>query len=487
MKQFQGGSFVKRLLFLTVAVSGFLFSAAQLCAGSLGDPVVNITFGTVSNGDPGVAPPAGYTYTSSSCPDDGYYTITRSTSGCFGNSWHTVNADHTGNGAFMLVNASFQAGDFYVGRVTGLCPNTTYEFSAWLMNVLLSPSGIQPNITFTIETPSGTVLNQFNTGGIPVTAQPRWDQYGFYFTTTAGSPDIILRMRNNAPGGMGNDIALDDITFRPCGPVVAASLQGSNTTINVCKDEQQLSYDFGATISPGFVSPVYQWQVSTDSGRVWRDIPGASSLTYQRLPTAAGIYWYRLTVAENGNAGIVACRIASNVNMIHVHDDPVITAGPDKTIVRGEQIILTAANASGGSTVFGWSPADHLDDDSILNPVASPASNTLYTLSAVSAFGCRSEDQVLIKVVAGIFVPSAFTPGNDGKNDYWQIPFLDPAKGAAVSVYNRNGQLVYHVKGAVVNWDGRYNGTPQPSGLYIYHVRFNDGKADLKGTITLIR
>ncbi len=487
MKQFSAGFFIKRVSFLIISISGFLFSAAQLCSGSLGDPVVNITFGTVSNGDPGVAPPAGYTYTTSSCPDDGYYTITRSTSGCFGNSWHTVNADHTGNGAFMLVNASFLAGDFYIGRVTGLCPNTTYEFSAWLMNVLISPSGIQPNITFTIETPSGTILNQFNTGGIPVTAQPRWDQYGFYFTTTAGNPDIILRMRNNAPGGMGNDIALDDITFRPCGPVVAASLQGSNIKIDVCADEQQSSYDFSASISPGFVSPVYQWQVSMDSGRIWTDISGANSLTYQRLPTTAGTYWYRLTVAENGNAGIVACRIASNVNSIHVHDDPLIDAGPGKTIVSGEQIVLTASTASGGSIQFSWLPPDHLDNDSILNPIASPVINTLYTLSAVSAFGCRSEDQVLIKVVAGIFVPTAFTPDNDGRNDYWQIPFLDPAKGATVSVYNRNGQLVYQVKGDIVNWDGRYNGRQQPAGVYVYYVRFKEGKGDMKGTLMLIR
>ena len=487
MKQFQVVFLIKRVSLLVIAVSGFLFSTAQLCSGSLGDPVVNITFGTTSNGDPGIAPPSGYTYTSSSCPDDGYYTITRSTSGCFSNSWHTVSADHTGNGAFMLVNASFLAGDFYVGRVTGLCPNTTYEFSAWLMNVLLSPSGIQPNITFTIETPSGTVLNQFNTGGIPVTAQPRWDQYGFYFTTTAGNPDIILRMRNNAPGGMGNDIALDDITFRPCGPVVAASLQGSSNAIDVCTDEQQLSYNFSASISPGFVSPVYQWQVSTDSGRVWKDIPGANSLTYQRSPATAGAYWYRLTVAENGNAGISTCRIASNVSIINVHEDPLIDAGPGKTIVSGEQIQLTATNASGGSILFSWSPPDHLDDDSILNPVASPVSNTIYTLSAVSTFGCRSEDQVLIKVVAGIFVPSAFTPNNDGKNDNWQIPFLDPDRDAAVSVYNRLGQLLYYVKGDVVNWDGRYNGVPQPSGVYIYQVRFKGGTKDMKGTVTLIR
>lgn len=487
MKQFPGNNLIKQLLFVIIAGLFFLPSEAQLCSGSLGDPVVNITFGNVSNGDPGVSPPAGYTYTSSSCPDDGYYTITRSTSGCFGNSWHSVSADHTGNGAFMLVNASFQAGDFYVGRVTGLCPNTTYEFSAWLMNVLLSPSGIQPNITFTIESLSGTVLNQFNTGGIPVTVQPRWEQYGFYFTTTAGNPDIVLRMRNNAPGGLGNDLALDDITFRPCGPVVAASLQGSNSAIDVCSDEQQSSYDFSASISPGFVSPVYQWQVSTDSGRAWRDIPGATDLIYQRLRTAQGAYWYRLTVAENGNAGITACRIASNVNIIRVHNDPVITAGPDKTIVRGEQIKIAAANESGGGTWFSWTPPDYLNDNSILNPVASPVSSTLYTLSAVSVFGCRSEDQVLIKVVAGIFVPTAFTPDNDGKNDYWQIPFLDPAKGAAVSVFNRNGQLVYHVKGAVVNWDGYYNGLPQPSGVYVYHIRFRGGTADMKGIITLIR
>lgn len=166
---------------------------------------------------------------------------------------------------------------------------------------------------------------------------------------------------------------------------------------------------------------------------------------------------------------------------------PLFLAGPDKTIVSGEQIVLTASNASGGNIQFSWVPPDHLDNDSILNPVASPVGNTLYTLSAVSAFGCRSEDQVLIKVVAGIFVPTAFTPGNDGKNDNWQIPFLDPAKGATVTVYNRNGQLVYQVKGAVVNWDGRYKGMPQPSGVYVYHVRFKGGAGDMKGIITLIR
>ena len=142
-----------RTFFISVVTFISLFSAAQLCNGSLGDPVVNINFGSGAAGETAFAAP-GYTYTNSACPSDGSYTITNFTSGCFRDNWHTVNADHSGNGAFMLVNASFQPADFFLTTVTGLCRNTTYEFSMWIMNVLKSAGGIQPNITFSIETNS---------------------------------------------------------------------------------------------------------------------------------------------------------------------------------------------------------------------------------------------------------------------------------------------------------------------------------------------
>src|SRR5690349_15379724 len=74
------------VLFLAALV--FCINAgAQLCTGSLGDPAVNITFGPGGSNTNNTAP-SGYVFTSSSCPDDGYYTVTGSTSGCFGNSWH---------------------------------------------------------------------------------------------------------------------------------------------------------------------------------------------------------------------------------------------------------------------------------------------------------------------------------------------------------------------------------------------------------------
>lgn len=469
------------LFLLSLHFNGY----AQLCTGSLGDPVVHIDFGSPANPSTGFSAP-GYAYSASSCPNDGFYTITNFSTGCFGNAWHTVAADHTGGGNYMLVNASYQPGDFFVTTVSNLCPNTTYEFSAWIMNVLLSPSGIKPDITFRIETPAGTILNQYSTGGISVTPSPRWEQYGFYFTTTSGNSDVVIRMTNNAPGGGGNDLALDDIMFRPCGPVVTSVIQGVSDPVNVCVYEQQ-PYIFAGTLSQGFINPVYQWQVSADTGRTWTDIPGANGATYNRDPSAEGHFRYRLSVAESGNAGIPSCRIASEQLEVNVHPRPLVNAGPDKIRVAGYSDTRFTAVVSGDQVQYQWIPPDFLSSDTELEPVVTAPSDKQYRLTAVSAAGCVNEDAVSVKVVAGVFVPSAFTPNNDGKNDRWTIPFLDPSWGAKVMVFDRAGQLVYQAKGVAVDWDGTLRGMPLDTGSFVYYIRFADGKPDLKGTLTLIR
>lgn len=469
----------------TVLVLAFTFSVnAQLCTGSLGDPVVNVTFGS-GGSNSGYTATNAYMYTGSFCPNDGFYTITNSTANCFGNTWHTINSDHTGNGAFMLVNATYTPGDFLVTAVNDLCPNTTYEFAAWLMNVVNRFGSIKPNITFSIETTGGNILQQFSTGDIPETSSPLWKQYGFFFTTPASNNGIVLRMTNNAPGGIGNDIALDDITFRPCGPVIISSIQGNPDTVNICEGNTNL-YTLTSTVSSVYISPVYQWQVSTDTGNTWKDIPGANSVTWLRSSTGAGIYWYRLAVNEQSSAGITACRIASNYLAINVHADPIVNAGADRVIFNGENVTLQGV-VMGEDPVFYWDPPDNLSNINILDPIASPASEKKYSLYATSAFGCKNEDEMIIKVVAGIFVPTAFTPNNDGKNDKWRVPFLDPMLDATVRVYNRYGQLVYQVESKTVEWDGTFNGKLQASGTFAYHIRFKNGRKDMKGTFTLIR
>ncbi|RYF92956.1 MAG: gliding motility-associated C-terminal domain-containing protein, partial [Chitinophagaceae bacterium] len=194
---------------------------AQLCQGSLGDPIVNITFGSGANPAPALkAATTTYQYLASDCPGDGFYTVRNNTISCFGNTWHSLNSDHTGdpNGYFMLVNASFQPSAFYIDTVKGLCGNTTYEFAAWIANVLkptsCSPNPIHPDLTFTLERTDGTVLQTYKTGAITTTPFASWKQYGFFFTMPANASEVVVRIFNNAQGGCGNDLALDDITFR---------------------------------------------------------------------------------------------------------------------------------------------------------------------------------------------------------------------------------------------------------------------------------
>ena len=200
------------LKFLTISLLfSFIFLPkvnAQLCQGSLGDPVVNITFGAGSNPGPPLGNLTNYTYASHDCPDDGYYTIGNSTNNCFGRTWRSLFTDHTPgdvNGYMMIVNASVNPGDFFVKTVDGLCPNTTYEFASWIFNVLqpfaCGGNGIKPNITFNIETTTGTVLKSYQTGDIPMSGS--WVQYGFFFSTTTAENSVVLRMTNNAPGGCG--------------------------------------------------------------------------------------------------------------------------------------------------------------------------------------------------------------------------------------------------------------------------------------------
>lgn len=467
---------------LTVFLCPF-FSLAQLCNGSLGDPAVNITFAA---GSTNYTPTNGYQLTTSDCPNDGQYTITSRSTACFGNTWHTVTQDHTGTGGFMLVNASFSPGDFFLTSVSDLCPNTTYEFAAWIMNVL-RVTGIKPNITFRIETPDGTILNQFSTGDIPETSQPQWKQYGFYFTTPTDNAQIVLRMTNNAPGGVGNDLALDDITFRPCGPSVTATVNAPSDTANVCEGYTDV-YNYTGAVSTIYQNPVYQWQVSNNHGVSWQDIPGANSITYQAHPIPPGDYWYRMAVVESRAAALISCRINSNYLVVNVHPKPVLDAGPDRTILSGNSATI-AAIASGEGLQYTWSPPDFIDDVSLLNPTISPTADITYTLNSISQFGCVNSDFMKVKVVADIFIPSAFTPNHDGKNDRWEIPYLDPAFGASVKVFNRYGQLVYRCEAATVSWDGKLNGVDQVSGVYVYMVSFKTSKGTrlMKGSLSLIR
>jgi gliding motility-associated-like protein len=398
-------------------ISALLFCAgvcqAQLCTGSLGDPIVNITFGAGSNpGPPAAAATTAYQYVSGDCPNDGSYTIRNTTNNCFSGSWHNLSADHTGdpNGYFMLVNASFQPGAFYLDTVRGLCGGSTYEFAAWVMNVLrpgaCSPNPIRPNLTFRIERTDGFEFHTYNTLDIESQSTPVWQQAGFFFTTPPGVTEVVLRIYNNAPGGCGNDLALDDITFRACGPALTPFITTNNASeISFCEGGNR-TVDFSCSVSAGFNNPVYQWQRKINAGN-WADLNGATatSLSQNFLPnTAPGIYTYRMAVAEAGNMNSSSCRIFSPVLTVHVAANPVTTITGARVVCAESTLELTAA----GGTQYQWTGPNSYSssgDKLRLGNIQSLNAGKYYVLAANPA-GCTQLDSAIVvvnpKPVAGL-------------------------------------------------------------------------------------
>ncbi|MGZ3995761.1 MAG: T9SS type B sorting domain-containing protein [Mucilaginibacter sp.] len=375
-------------------------AAAQTCSGSLGDPIIYQTFGSGSN--PGKALPTGITnfiYTTNRCAEDGYYTIVNSSSGCH-SDWHNVLHDHTfyttgdPNGYMMLVNASYQPSIFFTQTANGLCPNTTYEFSAYILNLgNLASAGSKyskPDITFSVETNSGQVLATSHTGTILPTADPEWKKYGTFFITPAGVTDVIVKMTNNAPGGTGNDLLLDDIAFRACGPIVQTGFGDLTSTSDqhMCKGTSA-NYTLTANVGAGYVNPFLQWQVNYNNGG-WINIPGKTSATVDIPFTNAvvGTYQYRLSVGEGQNSASPTCNVSSDPLTVIVHDEPKVIAqvGKNTTICSGESTQLSAA----GGLYYKWTPSTGLDHDDIPNPVATPLQTTTYSVK-VSNDGCYDD------------------------------------------------------------------------------------------------
>lgn len=332
---------------------------AQLCAGSLGDPVVSITFGagTAVHAGALASGTTSYSYSSADFPSDGSYTVENSTAGSGTVWWSTT--DHTGNsgGYMMVVNASVSKTDyFYKSTVSGLCPGTTYEFAAWVVNLLRSRDISPPNITFTISTTSGTVLGTYNSGTIPLTSGgPVWKQYGLYFTTPSNVSDVVIQMTNNSSGGApANDLALDDITFRACGPTMVSSFSSSAavTSQTVCAGANQ-TYTLSSSVSTGYNNPAYQWQLN--SGLGWTNIAGATATTYTLTSHAtAGTYQYRLVSSEAANIGSTACQVASNLLTLTVAPAPVTAFTVADNTCIGDATVFTDKSVSNGLTITSW-------------------------------------------------------------------------------------------------------------------------------------
>ncbi|HET6993888.1 MAG TPA: hypothetical protein VFI06_02845 [Chitinophagaceae bacterium] len=209
---------------LLIAIPSIQLQAQTGPSCILKDPIVTINFGTGKPAEPNTSSAFLYRRVEGSCPTDGHYSYTSYTSECFRGDWIT-SEDHTPgdvSGNMLLVNAAYNAGEFFRTMIMGLNPGKKYEFAVWMQNVCKPsdkcPYPLLPNITVRLETVAGKTVSESSSGYLERYDQPQWKKYSMMFEPPTGNYGLVLFMIDNSPGGCGNDFAVDDITVRECVP-----------------------------------------------------------------------------------------------------------------------------------------------------------------------------------------------------------------------------------------------------------------------------
>ncbi|MEO6130391.1 MAG: gliding motility-associated C-terminal domain-containing protein [Saprospiraceae bacterium] len=300
----------------------------SLCKGSLGENIFSSgDFGrgnaNIFPTNPNLAP--GFVYTTQVPPTNGEYTLTNDMTKWPMSfpTWIRIGDNSPDpNGYMMVINATSTPGVFYEQSIDNVCENTLYEFSADIINLISTgiPGHILPDVSFLID---DAVL--YTTGAIP--QDEIWHTYGFTFTSGPGQDSLKLTLRNNAPGGLGNDLAIDNISFRACGPVSFISVL---STGQIC--ENSLLPVLSAVISAD--TGAIQWQISMDTGKVWKDIVSATDTIYQINLSSGGIYYFRYLYGSTiSNLTNLKCRIVSDsIKVEYVPVEVLI----EKTICEGQ-------------------------------------------------------------------------------------------------------------------------------------------------------
>ena len=139
-----------------------------------------------------------------------------------------------------------------------------------------------------------------------------------------------------------------------------------------------------------------------------------------------------------------------------------------------------------------WQPGINLNNVNIFSPSFSGAADQLYTVGIKTASGCLTTDTQFVKIISHIeiYVPSAFTPNADGKNDLLR-PLLRGVKELHYfKVFNRIGQLLFETHNEYEGWNGFIHGNAQHTQAVVWVVEGVGGDNKLyrkTGTTVLVR
>ncbi len=216
-------------------------------------------------------------------------------------------------------------------------------------------------------------------------------------------------------------------------------------------------------------------------------LPARAAITNATIDSLA-IGEYRFTVIDSKG-----CRLDTSAT---VTQPEVLSVAQSVTLNDCEGAddngVLKAA-VKGGTPPYKyiWSGAGTVQDD--FSQVRG-LPNGDYAVRILDANACATSTTLKITYdnCCKPFVPTAFTPNNDGENDVWQVLYKGDMELERVAVYNRYGQLIFESNDKMRGWDGTFGGQTVEIGTYFFSIKVKCGNSspfvlEYKGDITLLR
>jgi gliding motility-associated-like protein len=186
------------------------------------------------------------------------------------------------------------------------------------------------------------------------------------------------------------------------------------------------------------------------------------------------------------SAGNNPCPVAYDTVTLTIKPAPSINSGGIKYVIEKNSTILSPI-ITGSNLKYSWEPGIYLNNDTISNPVCTPAEDINYQLSVINTFGCASSAPISVKVLKLPLIPNVFSPNGDGINERWEIKYLKDYPDCTVEIFNRYGQLLYKSVGYISEWDGTLKGKPLPAGTYYYIINLKIAAQPLSGFVDIVR
>ena len=408
-------------------------------------------------------------------PNNGYAvsgsTLMKTTDG-----WNTWTYDispvgfNTGSGSAMAFypkgNMPYNSKKLYlIGFQNGVQPNSTNSTH------LLEYGDFAITDLATTETITGASCTNPTAGSITIAATGAFTPYQYSINGGAYTTSNVFSGLSGGP----KTISIKD-----------ASCQVVTKTITIpFTDNLTLSANNDTTVCAG--APVQLNAVATTGATfAWTPTTGLSNPAIRNpIATPSANTTYVVT------ATLGTCVKTENV-VITMKPAPAVNAGPDRTIVVGDQIILNGYGFS-NPTSIAWAPSGSVTSGgTTYTPQVKPATTTTYTMTVRNSEGCTSTDDAVVTVLPVCIRDNhAFTPNGDGQNDLWIVTTgTSCVTKVQVTVFNRYGNVVYQNANYNNDWDGKYKGKPVADGTYYYQINYHliNGKVlPRKGDVTILR